>query len=236
MPKTVSSSSSCSSSPCQKMVFVDLKILTSLRADTKLKSYLKEVLRTSTLFKYSYKLSRMDLQSIRQLFTLKLINKTVTDMEQGLSTSLDDVITLQTTVGEFETDMASLRDQYVNLESRMRRFNIRIMGVAGDPGLSSTTSVSKLLKEALKMDLSHRSLQSRKPGRKPCVIEAKLHYYQDCVEFGPLRFNRAPIFILANSFPSSACDQAAFNDMKSLLWFQMALRNCSKTQKRRWLL
>lgn len=104
------------------------------------------------------------------------------------------------------------------------------MGVAEDPGSSSTSSVSKLLKESLKLDKdilvdrSHTGSQARKPAGKPCVIVVKLHYYQDCMdvlrrarEFGPLRCNRAPISIFPEYAPSVARDRATFSGVKSLL-------------------
>lgn len=78
------------------------------------------------------------------------------------------------------SEMAELRDKYEDLEGRARRCNIRILGVPETPGSSSTTSVSKLLRDMLQLDKdvlidrSHRSLAPRKPGGKPRVIVAKL--------------------------------------------------------------
>jgi hypothetical protein len=73
--------------------------------------------------------------------------------------------TLQTTVKKFETDVARPKEQCMHLQGHMRRSNIRIMGVAENLGSSSTSSVSKLLKEALNLDKdvlvdrSHRGLK-----------------------------------------------------------------------------
>lgn len=134
------------------------------------------------------------------------IKTTIRDMETGLSTWSNEVVTLQTTVNSLKTEVAELRDKCEDLEGRARRCNIRILGVHEAPGSNSTTSVSKLLREVLQLDKdvlidrSHRSLASRKPGGKPRAIEAKLHYYQDCVEVlnrartcAPLRYNGEPI-------------------------------------------
>lgn len=84
-------------------------------------------------------------------------------------------------------ELKELRDKW-NMEGRMWRCNIRIVGVAEELGSASVESVSKLLSEVLKMDkvilvdCLHHSLRPLTPGEKPPVIVAKLHYYQDCVE------------------------------------------------------
>lgn len=71
------------------------------------------------------------------------------------------------------------------MEGRIRKNNVRIVGVAEMPGSSSTTAVSKLLQEVLKMerelrvDRFHRSLAPRRPGGNPRAIIVRMHYYQD---------------------------------------------------------
>ena len=61
----------------------------------------------------------------------------------------------------------------------MRRSNIRILNVAEETGSSSPSSVSKLLKEALKMDKdvlvdrSLRTTQPKRPDGKPRAIIIK---------------------------------------------------------------
>lgn len=171
----------------------DLKavILAALRPDISfiLKSELKEALSEE---------SQAVKNELAVFYTeLDTVKITVSDMEQGLSACSDDMTTLQAMVKKLETDVASLKEQCIHFF--MQRSNIRIMGVAEDPGSSSASLVLKFLKEALKMakdvlvDHSHWGSQARKPGRKPCIIVAKLHSYQDCIdvlrhvrEFGPL--------------------------------------------------
>ncbi|CAM4672382.1 unnamed protein product [Leuciscus chuanchicus] len=151
-------------------------------------------------------------------------------METGLSAWSDEVVTLQTTVNTLKTEVAELRDKYEDLEGRARRCNIRILGVPETPGSNSTTSVSKLLREALQsdkdvlIDRSHRSLAPRKPGGKPRAIVAKLHYFQDCVEVlnrartrAPLRYNGESIAIFPDYTTRVAKARAAFTEVRKLL-------------------
>ena len=124
----------------------------------------------------------------------------IQDMETGMSTWSDEVVTLQTMVNTLKTEVAELRDKCRDMEGRAWRCNIRILGVPEMTGSSSITSVSKLLHEVLQLDkdvlfdLSHRSLASRKPGEKPRVIVAKLHYLQDCVEVLSRALTHAPLW------------------------------------------
>lgn len=112
----------------------------------------------------------------------------------------------------------------------MRRCNVRIVGVAEEPGSCSTDSVSKLLKEVLRLDKdilvdrSHRGLAPRKPNGKPWVIVAKLHYCQDCIEVlrraregGPLRYKGDPVAIFPDYTTNVAKARAAFNNVRNLL-------------------
>ncbi|CAM4672337.1 unnamed protein product [Leuciscus chuanchicus] len=151
-------------------------------------------------------------------------------METGLSAWSDEVVTLQTTVNTLKTEVAELRDKCEDLEGRARRCNIRILGVPETPGSNSTTSVSKLLREALQLDKdvlidrSHRSLAPRKPGGKPRAIVAKLHYFQDCVEVlnrartrAPLRYNGESIAIFPDYTSRVAKARAAFTEVRKLL-------------------
>ena len=120
----------------------------------------------------------------------------IRDIEDGLSTWSDEVVSLQTTVSTSEVE--DLKGKCKDLEGRMRRRNIRIVGVPEKPGSNSTTAVSKLLKETLQMDKditivrSHHSLGSRKPGDKLMPLFAKLHY-DDCMEILRRAQDQAPL-------------------------------------------
>lgn len=152
------------------------------------------------------------------------------DMETGLSTWSDEVVNLQTTVNTLRTEVAELRDKCDDLEGRARRCNIRILGVPETTGSSSTTSVSKLLRDVLQLDKdvlidrSHRNMAPRKPGGKPRAIVAKLHYYQDCVEVlnrartrAPLKNNGETIAIFPDYTARVAKARAAFTEVRKML-------------------
>ena len=65
---------------------------------------------------------------------------TIKDVEGGLSTWSDEVTTLQTVVSDLKTEMAGLKGKCEDMEGRMRRCNVRILGVA-------ETEVRKLLRK-----------------------------------------------------------------------------------------
>lgn len=155
---------------------------------------------------------------------------TVHDMGTGLSTWADEVVSLQATVNTLKTEVGQLRDKCEDLEGRARRCNIRIVGVPETNGSTSTTSVSKLLREVLQLDKdvlidrSHRSLAPRRPDGKPRAIVAKLHYDQDCVEVlsrarsrAPLRNNGETIAIFPDYTARVAKARAAFTEVRKLL-------------------
>lgn len=158
------------------------------------------------------------------------VKVTLRDVEGGLSTWSDEVTVLQSTVTGLKSELAVLRDKCADMEGRMRRCNIRIIGVAETDGSSSPASVSKLLREVLQLDRdvlvdrSHRSSAPRRSDGKPPAIIAKLHYYQDCVEVltrartrTPLRFNGDPIAIYPDYAASVAKARAAFTEVRKLL-------------------
>ena len=109
------------------------------------------------------------------------VQANVKAVEDGLSAWSDEVVSVQTTVTDLKKKVEDLKEKCEDMEGRMRRGNIRITGVTEEPGSSSPTAVSKVLKEVLHQDrevliqCSHRSLTQRRPGDKPHVIIAKLH-------------------------------------------------------------
>uniref|UniRef100_A0AAR2JRM7 L1 transposable element RRM domain-containing protein n=1 Tax=Pygocentrus nattereri TaxID=42514 RepID=A0AAR2JRM7_PYGNA len=182
---------------------------------------------------------KSELQAVRQEIAsntsalrsdLDLIRTTVSDMERGLSGCSDDITELQNTVRKLEENVQSLQEKCLDMEGRMRRSNIRLLNVAEVDGSSTPTSVSKLIKEVLKMDKdvlidrSHRTLQVKRADGKPRAIVAKLHYYQDCVEIlrlaresGPLQHKGSTILIFPDYPPSIARARSAFNEVRKLL-------------------
>lgn len=216
--------------PKEKMDAETLKadVLASLREDIAsiIRSELKSVLSDE------FSTVRNELKELKSAFhsDLDCILATVASVEQGLTTWSDEVTVLQTTVTELKKEVAELRERNEDMEGRLRRCNIHILGVAEEPGASCPASVSKLLKEVLHLekdvliDRSHRGLTPRKPNGKPRVVIAKLHYYQDCVdvlrrarEHGPLRHRGQPIAIIPDYTAKVAKACAAFNDVRNLL-------------------
>lgn len=222
--------------PESTMDTVDLKadILSSLRADisTVIRTELKEALAGD------FDLIRNELKEVKAEIVnnttairseVDKMKATITDMETGLSTCADDITTLQTEVAKLKTEVAQVRMKNEDLEGRQRRNNIRIVGVKEGPGSCSTTSVSKLLREALNLDKdilvdrSHRGMGQNKHG-KPRVIVARLHYYQDCLnvlrrarERAPLRYQGEQISIFPDYTETVAKARAAFNNVRNIL-------------------
>uniref|UniRef100_A0A8C5GW44 Uncharacterized protein n=1 Tax=Gouania willdenowi TaxID=441366 RepID=A0A8C5GW44_GOUWI len=110
----------------------------------------------------------------------------VNDMEDSLSTWSDEVVALRDTVAELKTEVKGLKRKCDEMEGRMRRGNVCILGIP-ESELSSPVVVAKMLKEVLQLekeplvDRAHRSPGLKNLGGRPRVIVAKLHH-QDCVE------------------------------------------------------
>lgn len=120
----------------------------------------------------------------------------------------------------------------------MRRGNIWIAGVPEQPGSSSPTAVSKLLRELLQMEEvvlvkhSHWSLMQRKPGDKLRVIIARLHNEGDAVDIlrkvrnhrGQFNYNRNSIAIFPDYTASVAKARAAFTEVRRILQGRLGVR------------
>ncbi|KAI3370726.1 hypothetical protein L3Q82_007105 [Scortum barcoo] len=154
----------------------------------------------------------------------------VKEVQDGLSTWSDEVISLQSTVTDLKKELVELREKSEDMEGRMRRCNIRILGVPETPGSSSPVAVAKLLAQVLQLekepmiDRSHRGLGKRNTGDRLRVIIAKLHYHQECVEIlrrarsrAPLHFNGEPVTIFPDYTVSVARARAAFTEIRGLL-------------------
>lgn len=222
----------------------DLKaeILVSLKSD--ITAVIREQLRNALSEDFNF--LKTELQAVRSEIAnstaatrteIDQMKANMKDMESGLSEWSDEVTTLQTTVRSLQKELTDLRGKCEDMEGRMRRCNIRILGVPEEPGSSSTTSVSKLLKDMLKLDKdiiidrSHRSLAPKRQDGKPRAIIAKLHHYQDCVEIlrrartqSPLRLNGAPVAIFPDYTTTVARARAAFTEVRKLLHNQQGVR------------
>lgn len=212
-----------------------MEILTSLRKD------LAEIFRSELQSMLGDDLAtiKSELQAVKAEFSNSMVSMqmdmaalkgTVKDMEHSLSTCSDDVTELREKVESLSAAVVKLEDKCEDLEARSRRNNIRIIGVPEEKP-STTVAISKLLKEVLNIDKdiiidrSHRTLQPRpKPGARPRVIVARLHYHSDCVEVlkrarekRQLKVGDMSISIFPDFTAKTARARSAFNDVRRLL-------------------
>lgn len=98
------------------------------------------------------------------------MNADIQDMKDGLSTLSDEMASLQATVTNLQNGVGTFKDRCEDMEGRMRRGNIRIVGIDEQPGSSSPEAFSKIIREVLQMDRdikiyrSYCTLTARKPG------------------------------------------------------------------------
>lgn len=215
---------------------VKADILSSLRKD--ISTVIRQELKTALADDFGA--LRADIKAVRSEIAnnttairteIDRVKSDVRAVEDGLSTWTDEVVSLQSTVTDLRKEVDELKEKCEDMEGRMRRGNIRIMGVAETPGSSAPTAVSKLLKEVLQMDKevqierAHRSLTQRKPGDKPRIIIAKLHNEGDAMDIlrkarergGQLRYNGNPIAIFPDYTAAVAKARAAFTDVRKML-------------------
>lgn len=210
-------------------------ILAAIKTDISvvIKSEIKEALAEEfTFIKGELQAVRAEVANGTMLLRADLdhVKQSVKEVEDGLSTWSDEVVTLRTTVLELKEEVDGLKKKCDDMEGRMRRCNLRIIGVPETPESSSTEAVAKLLAAVLQMDKAplidrvHRTGGGSKSGDKPRIIVAKLHYYQECVEIlrrarsrGPLRFKEAPIIITSDYTAAVARARAAFSEVRRLL-------------------
>lgn len=219
-----------------------MDIVSSLRADISLA--IKEELKSALAETFAG--IKSELQAIRAEIAnnatatrteIESIKHCLKDVEGGVSAWSDETTALQATVASLTKQVELLQDKCEDMEGRMRRGNIRIVGVPEHPGTSSPVEVSKLLKDVLqlnkevKVDRSHRSIGSRKPGDRPRVIIAKLHYDGDCAEIlrrardrAPLTHNGNRIAIFPDYTTSVARARAAFSDVRKMLRGRQGIR------------
>ena len=223
---------------------------TSLKSEilSELKSEISTILKTElkNALAEDFNFLKVELQGVKAEITRNMatvhsevdqLKTSLKDVEGGLSTWSDEVSTLQTTVADLKAEVAELREKCSDMEGRMRRNNIRILGVPETSGSCSTSAVSKLLSEVLQLDKevivdrSHRSLAPKRTDGRPRAIIAKLHYHQDCVQVlararssAPLRFNGETIMIFPDYTASVAKARAAFTEVRKLLRNRQGVR------------
>lgn len=216
----------------------DLKtqILTSLRGDITqiIREELKNALANDfAALRAEVQATRTEIASNAAAVSARFdtIETDIQEVKDATSVYSDDVTTLQNTVKGLQSEVRLLRDKCEDMEGRMRRGNIRIVGIDEQPNSSSPSEVSKVIRQVLqldrdvKIDRSHRTLAPRKPGEvKPRVIVAKLHYDGDAVDIlrrarekAPLMYNGKRISIFPDYTTGVAKARASFSDARKAL-------------------
>lgn len=93
----------------------------------------------------------------------------IEDIKGRLSMWSDEVVSVQATITSLQNQVTVFKDRCEDMEGRMRRDNIRIIGIEEKPDSLSPDAFAKIIKEALQMDrvkvaCSHHTLAPRKPG------------------------------------------------------------------------
>uniref|UniRef100_A0A3Q1ENL4 L1 transposable element RRM domain-containing protein n=1 Tax=Acanthochromis polyacanthus TaxID=80966 RepID=A0A3Q1ENL4_9TELE len=212
-----SSDSTQDKSPTQQTASMDITaiktdILESLRNDiaTIIKEEMKNALAEdfATLRKEIQE-AKMEINSNTSAIRAEVDNvkANVSAVEEGLSKWSDHMVQMQAKVSMLETEVTVLKEKCEDLEGRMRRGNIRIIGVLEQQGSSTPEAITLLLKEVfqlgrdVRVDRSHRSLTKRIPGGKRRAIIAKWCNEGDAMVIlrrarsGKLRYRDHPISI-----------------------------------------
>lgn len=223
-------------SPTDMTEDVKAQILASLRAD--ITQIIREEFKNALADDFAA--LKADVQAARSeiannaIATGARFNTVETDIQEvkdGMSTWSDDITELQATVKGLQSEVKSLRDKCEDMEGRMRRGNIRIVGIDENPNSSRPSEVSKVLRQVLeldrdvKVDRSHRTLAPKKPGDdRPRVIVAKMHYDGDAVDIlkrardkAPLVYNGKRISIFPDYTTGVAKARASFSDARKAL-------------------
>ncbi|XP_049889985.1 uncharacterized protein LOC126383499 [Epinephelus moara] len=113
----------------------------------------------------------------------------VSELEAEVSGRSDSFASMEADVSVMKKELATLRDRCEDLEARLRRCNIRIMGVkeGREHGKHPSQFVTNLLKEALNLekpptiDRAHRTLRSKptQDNLPPRVFVVKCHYFSE---------------------------------------------------------
>lgn len=208
---------------------VKAQILTSLRDDIThiIKEELKNALANDfAALKTEVQAVRAEIANSANTVSARFdaIETDVQEVKDGMSSWSDDITTLQKTVKILQSEVMSLRDKCEDMEGRMRRGNLRIVGLEEQPNSSSPTVLSRIIKQVLQLDRDVK-IAPRKPGDgRPRVIVAKMHYDGDAVDIlrrarekAPLMYNGKKISIFQDYTSGVAKARSAFSDARKAL-------------------
>ncbi|XP_061915196.1 uncharacterized protein LOC133657643 [Entelurus aequoreus] len=164
--------------------------------------------------------------------TLLENQKRLSSLELFADTTSQDMLAMNTKLTFVTEENARLKAKLIDLESRSRRNNIRIVGVPENiEGPNPTTFFSQLLVEVLgehtlsstpELDRAHRSLTAKPgPGERPRAIVICFHRFQtrELVvrearkRRGKLRYKDSPIHIFEDYCPEILEQRAVYRDV-----------------------
>lgn len=177
---------------------------------------------------------------------LDFVQTTVTDHGHRISSLEANANELSDKMEILEAKCAAMEDSYnklkaktIDLESRSRRNNIRIVGLPESiEGTQPTVFFSELLKEIIgekilpkapELDRAHRALVAKPtPGSRPRAVIARIHHYQTKTAIiqearnrrGKLSYQGAPIAIFEDYCPEVIEQRMAYRDVMSRLYQQ----------------
>lgn len=156
----------------------------------------------------------------------------ISALERGATDHSTRITDLEKSVSSLKTTVEYLDNKCEDLESRMRRNNIRLLGVPeGVEGPRPTEFVAGLLQELLGLedkpllDRAHRSLRSRpRDGEPPRPFIIRVHFFhvrndmlKKAAERSPLLHNGKRISVFADYTTAVAKKRASFGEVKRQL-------------------
>jgi len=156
----------------------------------------------------------------------------IEDLEEGANCYASRVVELEAKVTTLSSQVNRLVDKTEDLESRQRRDNCRLIGVAEGAGnIRPEKAIAQLLQDALSLDYTptldraHRGLQPKPAdGDAPRPIIIKFHYFQEKADIirkamgaGPIFHNGKRFYIYPDYTLSVRKRRAAFTEVRGLL-------------------
>ncbi|KAF3861167.1 hypothetical protein F7725_001422 [Dissostichus mawsoni] len=151
---------------------------------------------------------RSEISNVRTEFTKMLEKENATfvmrigDLEEGANGYANRVVELEAKVTTLSSQVNRLVDKTEDLESRQRRDNCRLVGVAEGVGnIRPEKAIAQLLQDALSLDYTptldraHRGLQPKPAdGDAPRPIIINFHYFQEKADIIRKAMGAGPIF------------------------------------------
>lgn len=163
---------------------------------------------------------------------LEIQGATLSELERSASDHSTRISDLEANVESLTTKVTYLDNRCEDMESRMRRNNIRLLGVPeGVEGPRPTEFIAQLLQELLGLgekpllDRAHRTLRSRPgDGQPPRPFVIRVHFFhvrneilKKSGEASPLQYKGKRVSIFADYTTAVAKKRACFGEVKRQL-------------------